>query len=222
MADYHNIEKSAFGRPGKGGRGQWVGYMDGTVWSIRKDGSGYIATERDSGSTIRGNTLREISEHLDRLSSDNRKRKGNPMATRKKKPTAAQLAARAEFARIMKSGGFAASGKRAAKRKRNPVGSKISRPASSRVSGSTKRRAAVAPVPPRAAPILRTASSPGLARARNPIYPPTRFEVWRVNLQGKAERFIGAFAAKADAVTFARIYADSHGRRVGVKIRGKR
>lgn len=107
----HNVEKSGFHR------GQWVGYMDGTVWKIVKDGRDYIATERESGSRIRESTLKGISEHLDRLSAN--KRKGNPIMA-----TARQIAARKEFARVMKSGGF---GPRRAKakaksRRRNPVG----------------------------------------------------------------------------------------------------
>lgn len=135
----------------------------------------------------------------------------------KKKPTAAQLAARAEFARIMKSGGF-----KSKRRRKNPTKTTvpISRSSSARLSGSTKRPA---PPPParRAAPeIRRTSSSPGPIRT-NPIYPAVRFEVWRCDRAGHAQRFIGAFASKADAVTFARLYADNKGQRVGVKIRGK-
>lgn len=149
------------------------------------------------------------------------KRKENPVAkaakkTAKKKPSAAQLAARREFAAIMKSGGFAAAKKaRKSTRKKNPVAASPRTPTRTRTLSAASRPGYPAPAPA----VKRTSST--LARKKNPIYPPARYELWTTNTAGRAERFVASFAHKGEAVAYGRIYANSKRKQVGVIIRGK-
>lgn len=130
-----------------------------------------------------------------------RNRKENPM------PTAAQKAARAKFAAIMKSGGFPK------RRKKNPV----ARPRSGTVAETNMRQG------------LRRSGRSGSAstaversklhgvRRRNPLSRPVGYEVLKISPRGAhMDRLVATFAQKPDAVTFAKAYATKHKCQCGI------
>lgn len=143
--------------------------------------------------------------------------------TRKKAPTAAQKATRAEFSRIMKSGGFAK------RRKKNPVKgrSRLQPARSSGRLGTRSRQSALDPTLSPAAsysdghdhgvvnnnPRARRAPMKTKRKA-NPLATPLHYACHIATSDGKAGRFLFAAKAKPDAVALAQAYASAKGKRV--------
>jgi hypothetical protein len=162
-----------------------------------------------------GSRARYFHAYVQRIAN----RKENPVATsRKKAPTAAQKAARAEFARIMKSGGFK-------KRRKNPA--KIARRAPRRLGRSGANAEGPPPFPdakftrvknpvsrsrsnmPKGIFIEANQDSRRIVRAKNPTHAPARYEV-HVARHGIKGKLIAAFASLPDAKQYAQAWAKLH------------
>lgn len=154
----------------------------------------------------------------------------------KKKPTAAQLRARAAFSKIMKSGGFAKT-RTKRKAKRNPVVATPPKIVRTSAVGTfkknpTKRKAAAPKKDSQGRTIPRKGTNAYFAymgvRARevagarrptkrkaNPTSAPAHFAVYRTS-HGVKGRLIAKFTYKADAVQYATAYAKAHNCQVGI------
>ena len=66
MRDYHNIDTPQHpSRPGK-----YIGYAHGHVFRVSKVGrKQWVAVDRDTGETLRAETLQELSGALDRCAA---------------------------------------------------------------------------------------------------------------------------------------------------------
>lgn len=169
--------------------------------------------------TIAGNTYRRehVVSAMGPMTIDeggevrqNPTRKGRTMAT-KKKPSAAQLAARKRFAEMARSGVWK---KKATKRKANPL-TRVKRNSPSQATGKApskrlvKRRA-------------RTARAPAGLYAnpiRNASRAPSGYSVHRA-VDGKAGTLLATFPKKADAVQYGKAVVKA--KRIAVVIVGKR
>lgn len=136
--------------------------------------------------------------------------KGRNMAT--KKPSAAQLAARAKFAAAARAGTL----RKGAKRKANPLTRvKLKSPSMATKEAPSKRlvkrRKATQKAPEGyyANPLEHTR-----------VKAPAKFEVWTANARGEVVKLLGAFPDKSRAVEYGKAYVESKGVRVAIKGRG--
>lgn len=135
--------------------------------------------------------------------------KGRNMAT--KKPSAAQLAARARFAAAAKAGTL-----KKGKRLSNPLSRvKLKSPSMATKEAPSKRlvkrRKATQKAPEGyyANPLEHTRVSK-----------PAKFEVWTANARGEPVKMLGQFPDKANAVAYGKAYVEAKNVRVAIKGRG--